>query len=252
MAAPSLVLATDLDGTFLGGDNAKRIRFYNLLEQSRNHVLLIFVTGRSLELVNKIYTEYKSVPVPDFIISDVGTNVFNGTTLEPVAPINHWIAGQWRNSSTLIRQLLGNESGLTLQPGEPNHRVSYYCTPDELKPSTLQKVIDAGFDYIYSDSKYLDVLPKGVSKGTTLLKLLNFLSLDSTQVVTCGDTLNDLSLFQTGLKGIAIGNSEPELVNKIQTMPNVYHSLETGAMGIWEGLRHYGYRPFNLNYATQH
>ncbi len=244
MAKPSLVLATDLDGTFLGGDNAKRTKFYTLLEQHRNEVLLIFVTGRSLDLVNNIYTEDSGVPVPDFIISDVGTTVFHGATSEPLAPIQDWIAGQWQNSNNAVKQLLADERGLTLQPIDPDYRVSYFCTPEGLEPSTLQKLTDAGFDYIYSDNNFLDVLPRGVAKGTTLLKLLDFLSLDSAQVVTCGDTLNDLSLFQTGLKGIAVGNSEDRLVAEIQTMPNVYHSQGTGAMGIWEGLEHYRYGPF--------
>ena len=40
------VLATDLDGTFLGGSDEDRARFYRWIENNRDRVGLIFVTGR--------------------------------------------------------------------------------------------------------------------------------------------------------------------------------------------------------------
>jgi myo-inositol-1(or 4)-monophosphatase len=43
------VLATDLDGTFLGGSPAERQRFYRWLEAPQTGCTLIFVTGRELE-----------------------------------------------------------------------------------------------------------------------------------------------------------------------------------------------------------
>ena len=41
-----LVLATDLDGTFLGGSETARRRLYSWIEANRDEVGLIFVTGR--------------------------------------------------------------------------------------------------------------------------------------------------------------------------------------------------------------
>lgn len=70
--------------------------------------------------------------------------------------------------------------------------------------------------------------------------MLNDLNIVHHTVITCGDSLNDLSLFQTGLKSIAVGNSEPKLVNAIQTLANVYHSQEPGLHGIVDGLNHFG------------
>ncbi|WP_272944439.1 HAD family hydrolase [Planktothrix mougeotii] len=53
----TLVLATDLDGTFLGGSLQERQKFYNYLQSKRDRLLLIFVTGRSLELTLRLYEE---------------------------------------------------------------------------------------------------------------------------------------------------------------------------------------------------
>jgi len=44
------VLATDLDGTFLGGSGEDRKRLYDWIEANRATVGLIFVTGRDPEL----------------------------------------------------------------------------------------------------------------------------------------------------------------------------------------------------------
>ena len=41
-----LVLATDLDGTFLGGSDEQRSSLYSWIEANRAQVGLIFVTGR--------------------------------------------------------------------------------------------------------------------------------------------------------------------------------------------------------------
>ncbi len=66
-----------------------------------------------------------------------------------------------------------------------------------------------GADVVVSDNRYLDVLPPGVNKGSTLLALLEWLEIGHGSVVTAGDTLNDLAMFETGLKGVMVGNAEP-------------------------------------------
>ncbi|MBL1199083.1 MAG: HAD-IIB family hydrolase [Nostoc sp. GBBB01] len=240
----SLLLATDLDGTFLGGSNQERSQFYQYIHEQRHRILLIYVTGRELDRVSELY-EDPNIPQPDYIIADVGTTIVHGQTFEPISVLQDWVAQTWGNANEQIKALLANEPGLELQSVNPDYRVSYYYEPESLQPQTIQKVIDAGFDTILSydirlNYHYFDVMPKGVSKGPTLVRFLTEMSFNPDDTVTCGDTLNDFSLFQTGLKGIAVGNSEPKLVEKIQTMENVYYSPYPGVMGIWDGLKIYG------------
>ncbi len=234
----SLVLATDLDGTFLGGSDQQRAEFYEYLQKYRDRLLLVFVTGRDLEFVQSLCKDPK-FPNPDYIIGDVGTTIVQGNTLEPLASVQGWVEEIWGNANERVKEMMANEPGIELQSGTGPRRVSYYYKPEELQQSTVQKVIDAGFDCILSADVYLDVMPKGVSKGPTLLKFIELLGLNADNVIPAGDTLNDLSLFKTGLKGIAVGNAEPKLVEKIKTMDNVYQSPHPGAAGIWDGLKHY-------------
>ncbi|HAO11857.1 MAG TPA: alpha,alpha-trehalose-phosphate synthase [Planktothrix sp. UBA8407] len=236
----TLVLATDLDGTFLGGSPQERQDFYNYLRVKRDRLLLIFVTGRSLELTLRLYEEKNLIiPRPDYIIGDVGTTVYEGKTLKPVAKVQNWIADIWGNSSEFAGQILVDEPGLTLQTLSPQYRVSYYYKPDQNQERIIQKIQAAGFECIMSADKYLDILPKGVAKGSTLLKLIDWLNISPYQVITSGDSLNDLSLFETGLKSIAVGNSELKLVEKIKTLNNVYYSDFPGVTGIWDGIKYY-------------
>lgn len=236
----TLVLATDLDGTFLGGSPQEQQKFYNYLQSKRDRLLLIFVTGRSLEFTLSLYEQKNLIiPRPDYIIGDVGTTIYEGKTLTPVAQVQNWIADLWGNSSEFALKILANEPGLTLQPIAPKYRVSYYYQPHQNQDRIIKKIQDAGFDCITSADKYLDILPKGVAKGSTLLKLMNYLKIASHQVITSGDSLNDLSLFETGLKSIAVGNSELKLVEKIKPLKNVYYSNLPGVTGIFDGIQYY-------------
>lgn len=236
----TLVLATDLDGTFLGGSPQEQQNFYNYLQSKRDRLLLIFVTGRSLELILRLYEDkHRIIPQPDYIIGDVGTTAYEGKTLKPVAQVQNWIAEIWGNSSEWAVKILADEPGLTLQPIAPKYRVSYYYKPDQNQDRIVKKIQDAGFDCITSADKYLDILPPGVAKGSTLIKLMDFLRISPHQVITSGDSLNDLSLFETGLKSIAVANSEIKLVEKIKSLKNVYYSQFPGVTGIWDGIKYY-------------
>jgi len=157
----------------------------------------------------------------------------------PVEQLQMPIIQKWKNGNLLLKNLLSNEVGIQLQPINPPYRVAYYYDSGYLRDETLQKIVDAGFDFILSCDMYLDIVPKGVNKGSTLLNLLELLNLNHESVITCGDSLNDLSLFQTGLNSIAVGNSEPKLIDEVKTLPNVFQSKNPGLYGIIEGLDFY-------------
>src|SRR5690606_30962609 len=88
-----MLLATDLDGTFLGGTTEKKQILYQLI---RNHpdIDLVFVTGRGIETVLPLLHD-PSIPTPDYIIADVGATVVDGSTLLSVASIQSGIERRW-------------------------------------------------------------------------------------------------------------------------------------------------------------
>lgn len=233
-----LVIATDLDGTFLEGSYQVKKAFYPELWRLRESIMLIYTTGRSIETVERFCIN-GYLPNPHFVIGDHGTHIVDGSHFQPVEPLQNSIIQKWNNGNNQLKELLRNEQGIQLQPIDPPYRVAYYYDPNHLQTQTLQKITQAGFDVIQSCDMYLDIVPQGVNKGTSLLKLLDYLRVNPEITITCGDSLNDLSLFQTGLKSIAVGNSEIKLVDEIKTLANVYHSTFPGLLGILDGLRFY-------------
>lgn len=241
MSHLGLVLATDLDGTFLGGSESQRRALYEELT-ARDDVLLVFVTGRDIGFIRDLVAQ-PGMPRPHYIIGDVGTSVFDGATFAPIPTLEAEIVARWDDAGDRVRAMLEGEPGLRPQPTAFRHRVSYYYDPAKLRPETVQKVEEAGFDCILSADTFLDVLPRGIAKGPTLLRLVQALGLPAQRVLTAGDTMNDLSLFQTGLKGVAVGNSEPRLVEALRGVEGVYRSPEPGAAGIADAIRHFNLQP---------
>ena len=245
-----LIIATDLDGTFLEGDHQIKEVFYNELLRLRKEVMLIYTTGRSVDVVEQ-FCRLGYLPNPDYIIADHGTHVVDGINFQPLEEIQNPMVKSWNNGNKLLKELLANEPGMQLQEIDPPYRVAYYYDPDFLQNETLQKITHAGYDAILSCDMYLDIVPRNVNKGSSLIKLLNYSNKNHDLVITCGDSLNDLSLFQTGLKSIAVGNSEPKLIEKINQLANVYRSNYPGILGIIDGIDFYNKSYlFNFNEAA--
>lgn len=234
-----LVLATDLDGTFLEGDHQTKESFYQELLCLRDQIMLIYTTGRPVSTVQQFCLN-GYLPHPHFVIGDHGTHLADGTHFQPIEHLQQPIIKKWNNGNQLLKKLLQHDKGIQLQPIDPPYRVAYYYDPHHFQDQTVQKIIQAGFDVIQSCDRYLDIVPPGVNKGSSLLNILNDLNIEHDLVITCGDSLNDLSLFQTGLKSIAVGNSEPKLMTEVKKLSNVYQSTYPGVLGILDGLHFYG------------
>ncbi|HSJ80481.1 MAG TPA: HAD family hydrolase, partial [Thiobacillus sp.] len=94
-----MLLATDLDGTFLAGDPETRLRLYQLIADNPE-IKLAFVTGRGLENVIPLLSD-PTIPVPDYIICDVGATVVEGVTRQPVQPLQAAIDAVWPGERTV-------------------------------------------------------------------------------------------------------------------------------------------------------
>jgi glucosylglycerol-phosphate synthase len=78
-----LVLATDLDGTFLEGEHQDKKYLYDKIASLREQVLLIYTTGRSIETV-KNFCLSGYLPHPHFVLGDHGTHIVEGVNFSPV------------------------------------------------------------------------------------------------------------------------------------------------------------------------
>jgi len=233
------VLATDLDGTFLGGSDEDRRRLYGWIEDNRDTVGLIFVTGRDPKFIGDLCRD-RGVPWPDYAVGDVGTTIATVSPETGVAPIEHLeaeIAAQWGNAGDIVRARLDGHPGLTLQPTDFRYRVSYDIDADSFDASAWDIVLEMGFQPLISDNKFFDVLPDGISKGPSLRRLVEHLAIAPERVLCAGDTLNDLSMLECGLPAVAVGNSEPELVKRVAHLEHLHMAQAHGAAGILEAIR---------------
>lgn len=229
-----MFLATDLDGTFLGGSEEDREKLYRIIKNNSG-ITLTFVTGRSLPSVLEVL-QSGQIPFPNYFICDVGARVVNGQTLEPILPLQDEIEKRWPGEKP-VEEILKGIEGLVRQQVPQHLRVSYFLEETGKLEEIEALVKSIGCEAVYSNKKYLDILPKSVSKGSTLSHLVKALGIDPELVLVAGDTLNDLSMFRCGFNGVAVGNSEFGLVNAIKYRNNVYHAQAEGAGGILEYMR---------------
>ncbi len=230
------LLATDLDGTFLAGSALYKNQLYRLMLE-RNDTLLVFVTGRGLASVQSLL-EDPLLPDPAYIIGDVGASIVHGKTLTPVEPIQSGIIQRWPGNEMVLKRLQ-HLPGLVPQQVPQVQRCSFFYG----EGTDLQKVHrvaeELGCEVIVSAGKFVDVLPAGVNKGTTLQQLVNLLGIGHPDVMVAGDTLNDLSLFNTGYNGVVVGAAEPALLEATRHLPQVYQANSAGCGGIIEAMQYF-------------
>ena len=240
----AFVLATDLDGTFLGGSEADRRRLYHWIEENRRTIGLIFVTGRDPGFIADLTSG--EVPVPDYVVGDVGTTIAHvdaDGAIEPIPTLEAEIAAAWGDAGDRVRNALDGWPGLTLQPTEFRYRVSYDLDPRALRPGAEERMREMGFDVLVSADRFFDVLPRGVSKGPSLRRLIAWLRVEEHRVLAAGDTLNDLSMLVSGLPAVAVGGSEPALVERVSRHDHVYCAEAFGAGGILEAVEAFNLHP---------
>jgi glucosylglycerol-phosphate synthase len=230
----ALWLCTDLDGTFLGGPAQSRRRLYDFLEKDPA-AHLMFVTGRGLESVIPLLND-PTIPTPEYVIADVGGTVVSAPSLEPVQPLQSEIDRRWVGMHA-VRERLKDLDGLEVQTVPQERRLSFFAHDHTVITTVIERVAELNCDVLLSADLYLDVLPAGVNKGTTLLRLLDALKIQTDFALTAGDTLNDLALFETGLPGVVVGNAELALLEATRKRANVYHAKDHGAAGILEAIR---------------
>jgi len=237
LSPDNFVLATDLDGTLLAGGVDARRRVRELFSAAQAGRRLVYVTGRGLESILPLLSD-PTIPVPDYIIADVGATIVRGD-LRPVDDLQQEIAARWPGSQAVLKAL-ARFPGLRRQSVPQERRCSFLASENDITPE-LRAAVDAlGCDLLMSAGCYLDVLPRGVGKGTAVLRLAVAAGIDPATIVVAGDTLNDLSMFETGLRGIVVGGAEPALVERVRKRPLVHVAAGAGCDGILEGLARHG------------
>lgn len=236
--ADQFLIVSDVDGTMLGDDAALET-LWEWLAPRRSSVRLVYNSGRSTTSLRRSIAN-TPLPEPNALIGNVGTQI---ETFDPPAPLDGWpkLTGAW--DPNVVRQVFDDIGGLELQPDgyQSRHKVSYFAHgASEAELAGWQTQLEAAGQQtkiVYSSARDLDVLPAGIDKGTATAYLAAHWNMPSDRVIVCGDTGNDLSMFEHGFLGIVVGNALPELT--ALDSPRVFQAKGHFAAGVCEGLQHW-------------
>lgn len=83
------------------------------------------------------------------------------------------------------------------------------------------------FDFIRSEQKLYEILPKGVDKGTVLPRLAEHLGISMDKTIAIGDYNNDIGMIRTAGLGIAVSNAVDEVkaIADHVTVSNEEHAI---------------------------
>lgn len=84
--------------------------------------------------------------------------------------------------------------------------------PHETAKKAIRALADHGFELIdYADSGNYEINVGGVSKGQTILEVLDRLQIPKAQSIAFGDGSNDIEMLQVVGHGVAMGNAQKEV-----------------------------------------
>jgi sucrose-6F-phosphate phosphohydrolase len=236
------LLASDLDGTLLG-DETGEARLKGLVERHSASFRLAYVTGRDRHSVLELI-ETGRLPRPDYIFSDVGTELLDLN--DPENRLGQKYAAQvtpdW-NLEAIYAQ--GEGAGVWRQDfpqGQPRFQAGFFWDgrPETLEAFYARMGQAHDWQMFPSYGEYLDVLPGPLGKGGAVRFLQQELGVAAERVVVAGDAGNDCQMFATDFKGIIPVNALAELKTFARQSWH-YHSLHPAALGVLDGLRHFGF-----------
>lgn len=233
------LIVSDIDGTLLGDDEALR-KFAAWIAARAASIRLAYASGRFFESVRESINT-TPLPMPDAVLGGVGTDIRFCPSGTEFTAWHHQIGVNW--DAERVRRALSSVDGVRLQPAEHQslYKVSFYA--EDLGPAELEQIHsrlrEVGIDasVIYSSSRDLDILPASANKGTAAAFLARTWNIAHDNVIVCGDSGNDQSMFDQGFRGIVVSNAMDEL--KQLNGKNVYHAQQPFAAGVLEGLEHF-------------
>ena len=167
IAGLNYFLVTDIDNTLVGDDNSHLADLCDLLTNYRDRIGFAVATGRTIDSAVS-YLQKFNLPVPDIIISSVGTEIYYGPERHYSRGWDTHISAKWNREK--IVALLADFSFLTYQEEatQRKFKISYDMKPGKDRLANIHSRLlenKCSYNLIYSHDKYLDILPYRASKG---------------------------------------------------------------------------------------
>lgn len=246
------LIVTDLDGTLLNSDHEISEDNYNRIKHfKRENGLFTFATGRMNETVRQFIKELNiTIPVITYNGAQVFCPVDHKVLYEKTFALSKEMYDQLVAASKSFAEILffyNNQVFTTRKGGlikefELKEKVTCKLMELDQIPEMVTKImvmskendqleqLETYFNnrftevsLMYSQSDYLEILPKNTSKGEALREVKKNIALTDVYTVGFGNNLNDISLLEAVDLGIAVQNAEEgllEVADQISTYSN--------------------------------
>ncbi len=235
------LIIADLDNTLIGDDQSLEA-FVELINE-HDEIGFGIATGRRLDSAMSLIDEL-SLPRPDLIDTDCGTQLHYGKDLMPDRSWQQQIRYAWQPQE--IRGVLDELPGLFPQDDEKqsDYKVSYDIDTKKAPSTTkIKKMLrEAGLraKVIMSHGMYLDVIPVRGGSDLSMRHVLWKWGFAPERVLVAGDSGNDAGMLLGGTLGVVVANHSKEL-DRLRNRPRVYFAKSSYAAGILEGIDYYNF-----------
>ncbi|MBE6606080.1 MAG: HAD family phosphatase [Ruminococcaceae bacterium] len=242
MKFDNILICSDLDGTLLRNDKTISQRNLDAIEYFKSEGgLFTFVTGRMPYYVKNIYDivkpnapigcvngggiydyvsgrylwikeldkrAYELVKCADQAVDDIGIQI---------CTFDHTYFYKNNRAMEIFRVLtsLPNLEKHYNDISEPVGKVLFGDESEEkldhVRELLLAHPLASEFDYIRSERMLFEILPKGINKGSLIIKLADLLGIDQKRTIGIGDYDNDIELVRAAGLGVAVANAKDEV-----------------------------------------
>jgi len=240
LARLNFFIIANIDNTLLGDSNEHLLELLALLQENRENIGFGLATGRTIESATA-YLKKHRFPLPDVLVTSVGAEIYYGKTLHAGRGWETHISAKWDREK--IVALLEDFPFLTYQKADVQRRfnISYEIEPAKDRLAMIHECLlknQCRYNLIYSQDRYLDILPYRASKGKAIRYLSYKWEIPLRNFLVCGDSGNDEEMLRGEPRGVVVGNYSPELT-KLKGIRGIYFAKQEYTAGILEGIKRY-------------
>jgi len=248
LARLNYFIIANIDNTLIGDSNEHLPELLALLQENRDHIGFGLATGRTRESATG-FLKKQHVSLPDVLITAVGAEIYYGNNLHHGRGWETHISARWNRD--IIVDLLSDLTFLKYQPAEAQRpfKISYEIQPGKDRLAMIHERLlknQCRYNLIYSQNRYLDILPYRASKGKAIRYLSYKWEIPLGNFLVCGDSGNDEEMLRGEPLGVVVGNYSPEL-KKLKGIRSIYFAEQEYSGGILEGIERYQF----MKKATQ-
>jgi sucrose-6F-phosphate phosphohydrolase len=225
------LLICDLDDTLIGEKSG--VRNFNKVAISKKFHM-VYSSGRFKDSMVSLITKVGLV-YPDVLIANLGTELYYAPHWTKDLNWEQRIEKNWNKEK--IAEIL-EDFDLQPQPHNKAFVLPYYSDDQSVVREIRKKMDHCNAKVVHTKNHFLDIIPDLAGKGNAAKYVGCLLDLP---IVCCGDSENDEEMLKKSDYGILVGNAPYSLKKAMSEYSHVYIAKLNHAMGVIEGLIHYGF-----------